>query len=105
VRIDGTTSAAVQTLTGGLISVAKSLISNSAGSAMVSAGVMYVTDTMIDKSGVAFNTGAGGTMFVNNNDVNNTVQAFNTGGAISSAGNNRIASGSGTPNGTPIPLR
>jgi hypothetical protein len=105
VRIDNTTSAAVQTLTGGSMSVDDSTISNSAGSATVSAGSMYIRNTMIDKSGVAFNAGAGGTMFVSNNDVTNTTQAFNTTGTISSAGNNRIASGSGTPNGTPISIK
>ena len=74
-------------------------------SALVSAGVMYVADTMIDKSAVAFNAGAGGVMFVSNNDVFNAGLAFNTTGIISSANNNRVSSGGGTPNGTPIGIK
>jgi hypothetical protein len=105
VRIDNTSSAAVQTVANGIVSLSDSLISNSAGSALVAAGVMYVTGSMIDKSAVAFNTGAGGVMFVANNDVFNSGIAFNTGGIISSAGNNRVSSGSGSPNGAPLALK
>ena len=105
VRIDNTTSAAVQTLANGIVSLSDSLISNSAGSATVAAGVMYITGSMIDKSAVAFNTGAGGVMFVANNDVFNSGVAFNTTGIISSAGNNRVSSGTGTPNGAPLALK
>jgi hypothetical protein len=104
-RIDNTSSAAVQTVAGGNVSVVESLITNASGSALVSGAAMYVAGSMIDKTGVAFNAGAGATMFVSNNDVTNTGVAFLTTGTISSAGNNRIASGSGAPNGAAISIK
>jgi hypothetical protein len=104
-RIDSTTSAGVQAGAGGQVSVVDSLITNAPGSATLTTGLMFVTNSAIQSAGTAFNAGAGGTMFVNNNDVISSTVAFNTAGTILSSGNNRIATGTGAPNGNPITLK
>jgi hypothetical protein len=105
-RIEGATSAGLSTTAGGAMSVSESAISNSAGSAVVAnGGSIYVANSIFDNNLVTFNAGSGGTIFVSNNDVTNTTNAFNAVGTISSAGNNRVTSGSGSPNGTAIPIK
>ena len=104
-RIEGTTSAGVEAVTGGSVSVFNSTISNNSGSATFATGTLYLANSIFDNNGVTFNAGAGGTVFVSNNEVTNTVEAFHTTGTISSAGNNRIASGSGAPNGAAISIK
>jgi hypothetical protein len=105
VRIDGTTSASIETSSGASMSVNNSVLSNSTGSAAYSTASLYIANSMFDNNVVTFNAGAAGTIRVSNNDVTNTSAAFVTTGTISSANNNRVASGSGTPNGTAIPIK
>jgi hypothetical protein len=105
-RMDGLSSAAVQTTANGSVSVFDSSISNNPGNAILAnGGSVYVASSMFDNNVVTFNAGSGGTIFVSNNDVANTTAAFNTVGTVRSAGNNRISSGSGAPNGTAIPIQ
>jgi hypothetical protein len=104
-RIDGVSNA-VSTTANGSVSVYDSSISNSASNAILAnGGSIYVGNSMLDNNPVTFNAGSGGTIFVSNNDVTNTTAAFNTVGTVSSANNNRIASGSGAPNGSAIAIK
>jgi hypothetical protein len=107
VRIDGASSTGVATTANGSVSVIDSTISNVSGgnAVLANGGQIYVASSMLDNNLITFNAGAGGTIFVSNNDVTNTVNAFNTTGTISSANNNRVTGGAGSPNGTAIPIK